>query len=67
MKRYQIASVLILIVDVGLVAWGAMAAALPDHLLGPGGKPILPAGYEGFTGSSWSELVNTDPMTARYV
>ena len=67
MKRYQIASVLILIVDVGLVAWGAMAAAVPDHLLGPGGKPILPAGYEGFTGSSWPELVNTDPMTARYV
>ena len=67
MKRHQIASVLILIVDVGLVAWGAMAAALPDHLLGPGGKPILPAGYEGFTGSSWSELVNTAPMTAGYI
>jgi len=67
MKRRQIALVLILIVDVGLVAWGAMAAALPDHLLGPGGKPILPAGYEGFTGSSWSELVNTAPMTAGYI
>jgi hypothetical protein len=67
MKRRQIASVLILIVDVGLVAWGAMAAALPDHLLGPGGKPILPAGYEGFTGSSWSELVSSAPMTAGYI
>ena len=67
MKRRHIASVLILIVDVGLVAWGAMAAALPDHLLGPGGKPILPAGYEGFTGSSWSELVNSAPMTAGYI
>ena len=54
MNRRHIAWVLILIVDVGLVAWGAMAAALPDFLLGPGGKPILQAGYEGFTGSSWS-------------
>jgi hypothetical protein len=67
MKRRHIALVLILIVDVALVAWGAMAAALPDFLLGPGGKPILPAGYEGFTGSSWSELVNTAPMTAGYI
>jgi hypothetical protein len=67
MKRRQIAWILILIVDVGLVAWGAMAAALPDFLLGPGGKPILPAGYEGFTGSSWSELVSSAPMTASYI
>jgi hypothetical protein len=67
MKRRHIAWVLILIVDVGLVAWGAMAAALPDHLLGPGGTPILTAGYEGFTGSSWSELVSTSPMTAGYI
>ena len=67
MKRRQIASVLVLIVDVGVVAWGAMAAAVPDHLLGPGGKPILPAGYEGFTGSSWSELANSAPMTAGYI
>jgi hypothetical protein len=52
MTRRQLAWVLILIVDVGLVAWGVMAAALPDFLLGPGGKPILPAGYEGFTGGS---------------
>src|SRR5262245_16450489 len=67
MKRRQIAWILILIVDVGLVAWGAMAAALPDFLLGPGGKPILPAGYEGFTGSSWPELVRAAPMTAEYI
>ena len=51
----------------GFVAWGAMAAASPDHLLGPGGKPILPAGYEGFSGASWSELVGTSPMTAGYM
>ena len=67
MKRRHIAWILILIVDVGLVAWGAMAAALPEFLLGPGGKPILPAGYEGFTGSSWSELVHAAPMTAEYI
>ena len=67
MERWQhLAWILILIVDAGFVAWGAMAAAWPDHLLGPGGKPILPAGYEGFTGTSWPELVSTSPMTARY-
>ena len=37
MTRRQIAWILILIVDVGCIAWGAMAAAFPDHLLGPGG------------------------------
>jgi hypothetical protein len=67
MKRRHIASILILIVDVGLVAWGAMAAAAPDHLLGPGGKPILPAGYEGFTGRPWSELVSSAPSAAEYI
>ena len=59
--------ILILITDVGLVAWGVMAAAFPDHLIGPGGKPILIAGYEGFTGSSWSVLVNAFPMAAAYI
>jgi hypothetical protein len=67
MSRRQFAWILILIVDVGFVAWGAMAAALPDHLLGPGGKPILPAGYEGFTGSSWPELVSASPLAAGYI
>jgi hypothetical protein len=47
MKRLQrVAGILILIVDVGYIAWSAGAAASPDHLLGPGGKAILPAGYE---------------------
>lgn len=68
MKRLQrIAWILILIVDVGLVAWGLMAAASPDYLLGPGGTPILAAGYEGFSGGSWSELADTSPMTTRYI
>ncbi len=59
--------VLTFIVDAGLVAWGAMAAALPDYLLGPGGRPILTAGYEGFSGGSWSELARTSPATAGYI
>jgi hypothetical protein len=67
MKRRRIASILILIVDVGYVAWGAMVAVMPDGLLGPGGKAILPAGYEGYTAGSWPELLRTSPMTARYM
>jgi len=63
----HVAWILILIADAGLVAWGAMAAALPDLLLGPGGTPILTAGYEGFSKSSWSELVSTAPMAAKYM
>ena len=67
MKRRQIAWVLILIVDVAYAAWGAMAAVMPDGLAGPSGKAILPAGYEGYSGSSWSELLRTSPMTAKYM
>ena len=67
MKRRQIAWILILIVDVGYVLWGAMAAVAPDGLLGPSGKAILPAGYEGYTGAAWSEVVRTAPMTAKYM
>jgi len=44
-----------------------MAAAVPDGLLGPGGKAILPADYQGYTGGSWSELLRTSPMTAKYI
>jgi hypothetical protein len=66
MKPRNVAWILILIVNVGFVAWGAGAAIAPDHLLGPGGKAILPAGYEGFAGASWAELVRTAPMTASY-
>jgi len=32
--RRRVAWILIFIVDAGFVAWGAMAAAWPDHLLG---------------------------------
>jgi hypothetical protein len=47
---------LIVVADAGILLWGAMAALAPEHLLGPGGAPILPAGYEGFSRGSWSEL-----------
>jgi hypothetical protein len=47
---------LIVVADAGILLWGAMAALAPEHLLGPGGAPILPAGYEGFSGGSWLEL-----------
>ena len=59
--------ILILIVEVGCAAWGAGAALSPDHLLGSGGKAILPAGFEGYTGASWSELVGTSPLIAEYL
>lgn len=68
MKRLQrIGWVLILVVDVGYIAWGASAAVSPDHLLGPGGKAILPAGYEGYSGASWSELAAAFPPIAGYM
>lgn len=66
-NRRRIAWILMLVVEAGFVAWGAMAAALPNLLLGPGGTPIVIAGYEGFSRGSWSELVRTSPMTAAYI
>jgi lysylphosphatidylglycerol synthetase-like protein (DUF2156 family) len=63
----RLAWILILIADVGLIAWGAMAAIAPEHLLGPDSAPILNAEYEGFTGKSWSELAGTSPMTTDFM
>jgi hypothetical protein len=60
----RVAWVLILLADIGLLAWGAMAAIAPEHLLGPNSTPILEAEYEGFTGYSWPELIATAPKTA---
>jgi hypothetical protein len=57
----------VLIADAGLLAWGAMAALAPDYLLGPGSTPILAAGYEGFTGRSWQELMATAPTAAGFM
>jgi hypothetical protein len=66
-RRRHVAWILILVADAGYVAWGAMAAALPDLLPGPGGTPILTAGYEGFAKGSWSALAGTSPMAAKYM
>ena len=63
----RVAWLVILIVDAGSLVWGAMAALVPEHLLGPGSRPILTAGYEDFTNGSWSELVHTSPKTAGYI
>ena len=63
----RIAWILILIADVGLLAWGAMAAIAPERLLGPGSTPILHAEYEGFTGDSWSELAGSSPSTVGFM
>ncbi len=57
----------IVIADVGLLLWGAGAALLPHRLPGPGSAPILPAGYEGYTGGSWQQLTETSAETAGYV
>lgn len=57
----------IVIADVGFVAWGAMAALVPEHLPGPDSVPILTAGYEGFTGGSWQALAGTAPMATAFM
>lgn len=67
MARWRrIAWIVIVIADVGLLAWCAMAALAPERLAGPGGTPILTAGYDGFTGGSWQDLMATSPKTAEY-
>jgi len=67
MTRRRTAWIVILVVDIGCLAWGAGAAASPDHLLGPGGKAILPAGYEGYSGGSWTDLAAASAPTAGYM
>ena len=67
MTRRRIALIVILIVDIGYIAWGGGAAASPEHLLGPGGKGILPAAYEGYSGGSWSALATATPSVAGYM
>jgi hypothetical protein len=63
----RVAWLLILIADAGLLAWGAMAALVPERLPGPGSAPILRVGYESFTRRSWQELADTSPMTAEFI
>lgn len=63
----RVAWLVILIGDVGLLAWAAMAALAPEHLLGPNSGPILPAEYEGYTGYSWSALANSSPRAIDFI
>lgn len=65
--RRRWASILILVADAGMLFWTAMAALVPERLLGPRSQPILAAGYEGFTKSSWSELVASSPRIAEFM
>jgi hypothetical protein len=57
----------LVVADIGLLMWAAMAAAAPELLVGPGSLTILPAGYQGFTGGSWRALVASSPRTAEYL
>jgi hypothetical protein len=63
----SVAWLLIVLADIGLLAWGAMAAMLPDYLLGPGSAPILHAEYKTFTGGDWTELQKASPGTAAFI
>ncbi len=63
----SVAWILIVIADVGLLAWGAMAALAPQYLLGPGLRPILPAEYEGFTRQSWEGLAAASPLAPAFM
>ena len=67
MTRRQLAWILILIVDAAYILWGGAVAMAPDHVLGPGGRAILPAGFEGYSGGSWSALVTASPPSAGYM
>ena len=66
-SRRRIAWILILIAEVGFLAWAVMAAVAPKHLLGPGSGPILNAEYEGFTGYSWSGLATASPLATGFM
>ena len=68
MARWRgVAWLVVVIADLGLLAWGAGAALLPERLPGPSSAPILPAGYEGYTGGSWQQLTAVSPKTAGYI
>ncbi len=66
-RSRRVAWIVIVVADVGLLAWAALAAVAPERLIGPHSTPILPAGYEGFTGGSWQALVAASPKTTEYL
>lgn len=63
----RVAWVMILVADLGLLGWGAMAALAPGLLPGPGSTTILPAGYEHYSGSTWPALVAASPHAAGFM
>jgi len=63
----QVGWILMLLADVGLLAWGAMAAIAPGHLLGPNSTPILQAEYVNFTGYSWTEFATATPNAVDFL
>ena len=64
----RLAWVFMVAADVGLGAWGLGAALAPTHLLGPGGQPILPAGFDGYTSAgSWDQIAATSTSAAGYM
>jgi hypothetical protein len=65
--RRRFAWLAILVGDVSLLGWGAMAALAPSLLPGPGSLSIMPAGYEGFSGASWPALVTASPGAAGFM
>jgi len=65
-RSRRMAWIAIVVADIGLLAWAAMAAFAPERLIGPGSVPILPAGYEGFTGAPWEALATVAPKATEF-
>ena len=63
----RIAWILMLLADIGLLAWAGMAAIAPEHLLGPKSTPILQAEYVNFTGYSWTEFTTATPNAVDFL
>lgn len=57
-RALGIAWKVILIADLGLLLYGIMAVFTPQ---------IFSAGYQAFTGQSWSQLSSVSPRTAEYI
>jgi hypothetical protein len=61
-RARQFAWLAIVVADAGLLAWGAMAALAPAC---PGA--CMTAGYESFTGQSWSDLATTSAAASAFL
>jgi len=60
--RRRLAVIAICVGDLGLLAWGAMAALVPGC---PGA--CMTKGYEHFTNQSWTDLSHGSPNTADFL